>query len=130
MTEAAMGENRYRAERKVLIPRRHVARARHLRHVELAAAQEPPVARRRPHVGQYRELDPFRAHDAFLQGPHDLVVTAGESQFQFARHERPLIRILRVPRRAEWRTKFSSAPWRRLRPRSTRHTRLMPRPAG
>src|SRR4249920_1626162 len=66
MTEAAMGENRYRAERKVLVPRRHVARARHLRDVELAAAQEPPVPRRRAHVGQYRELDPFRADDAFL----------------------------------------------------------------
>src|SRR4029077_14696889 len=93
MTEAAMGENQYRAERKVLVPRRHVAadrhalhqrrhvaRARRLRDVELAAAQDQPVPRRRAHVGQYRELDPFRADDAFLQGTHDLVVTTSEGK--------------------------------------------------
>src|SRR6516164_9443103 len=69
MTEAAVGENRNRPKRKILIPRRHVTRARHLGKIELAAAQEPPVPRRRSHIGQHRELDPFRAHDAFRSDP-------------------------------------------------------------
>ena len=86
MTKAAMGKNRNRAERKILVPCRHVTRARHLGEIELAAAQEPPVPRRRSHIGQHRELDPFRAYDAFLQGAHDLVIAAGEGELESARH--------------------------------------------
>src|SRR5262245_3409915 len=86
MTEAAMGKNRNRAERKILIPRRHVTRARHLGEIELAAAQKPPVPRRRSHIGQHREVDPLRAYAAFLQGAHDLVIAAGEGELESARH--------------------------------------------
>jgi hypothetical protein len=74
------------AERQVLVARRDVARARDLGDVELAPAQEPPVPRRRRHVGQHRELNPFRTHDAFLQGAHDLVVAAGEGQLELSGH--------------------------------------------
>jgi len=45
MAKTAMGKNRYRPERQILVPRRDIARARHLRDIELAAAQEPPVPR-------------------------------------------------------------------------------------
>src|SRR5215831_16506654 len=86
MTEAAMGKNRNRAEWKILIPCRHVTRTRHLGEIELAAAQEPPVPRRRSHIGQHRQLNPFRAYGAFLQGAHDLVIAAGEGKLESARH--------------------------------------------
>src|SRR5215831_14045730 len=86
MTEATMGKNGNRAERKILIPCRHVTRARHLSEIELAAAQEPPVPRRRSHIGEHRELDPLRAYAAFLQGAHNLVIAAGEGELESARH--------------------------------------------
>ena len=89
VAEAPMREHRDGAERQVAVACRHVARARHFGDIELAAAQEAPVPRRRRHVGEHREFDPLRPHDAFLQGAHDLVVAAGERQGNSSRHVGP-----------------------------------------
>ena len=72
--------------RKILIPRGHVPRARHLGEIEFAAAQEPPVPRGGSHIGEDRELDAFGTDDAFLQGTHDLVIATGEGEPESAHH--------------------------------------------
>ena len=80
VAEAAMQEDRQRAERQALVARDDVGRARDLGDVEIAVAQEAPVPRRRIHRGQNGEVDAVGLDRALLQRAHDLVVAAGERQ--------------------------------------------------
>ena len=86
VAEAAMQEYRQRGDRLPLVLGHHIGGGRGLGHVEVAVADEAPVAGRRVHLGQHREIDAVRLDLAFLQGADDLVVAAGERERNFLGH--------------------------------------------
>ena len=83
VAEAPVQEHRQRGDRHALVARHDVGRARRLRHVEVAVADEAPVPRRRIHVGEHGEVDAVRLDLALLEGAHDLVVAAREGERDF-----------------------------------------------
>ena len=80
VAEAAMQEHRQRRKRLLLVARHQVGRGRALRHVEIAVAQEAPVARGGIHLGEHGELDAVGLDGAFIKRADDLVIAAGERQ--------------------------------------------------
>jgi hypothetical protein len=80
VAKAAMQKDRNGGERETLVARDEIGRARHLGDVELLIAQEAPMARRRIHLGQDREIDPVCLDRALFQGTDDLVIAAGEGE--------------------------------------------------
>ena len=86
VAKAAVQEHRDRGQRFAAVAAHEIAADIDLADVELGLARHAPVALARAHAGEHDQLDAVGLHGAVAERAHDLVVAAGDGQFQL-RHD-------------------------------------------
>ena len=82
VAEAPVQEHRNRGQRLAAVARHVIAADIDLADVELGLARHAPVPLARAHAGEHHELDAVGLHGAVRERAHDLVVAAGNGEFQ------------------------------------------------
>ena len=89
VAEAPMQKDRNALDVHARVARQQIGGGGDLRDIELAVAQETPVARAGIDVGEHGQIDAIHLHGALLDGADDFIIATGERQLDI-RHGSPL----------------------------------------